>query len=103
MSSKTGAKRENPERVTALQLCCPNCGSDFITTFESPGGEWSGGVYHAWQECVECQTTFTTILHPVWLEDVDVPKTREEASRRRQKHIDQCLIEPDSGMETHKT
>lgn len=57
-------------------------------------------MYHAQyrEECVDCRTTFTTVLQPVWLEDVDVPQTVAEASRRRQKHIDHCLLDPDSGI-----
>jgi hypothetical protein len=99
MQSERTIQRENLKRVTAMPFCCPNCGSNSITCFESPQGEWDHGMYHAWhrEECLDCQTTFTTVLHPVWLEDVDVP-TPEEAARRRQKHIDAGLHALDGGI-----
>lgn len=87
-------ERKSLQGVTPLHFCCPNCGSMAVCSFESPEGEWDHGLYHVYhqEECMDCLTRFTTVLHPVWLEDVDVPASSEEVARRRQEHTDSYQI-----------
>jgi hypothetical protein len=82
-------QKANVEKRTAIPFCCPNCGSQNISSFESPEGEFDHGLYHVWlnEECGDCQTTFTTILHPVWIENIDVPITAAEKAERSKRHI----------------
>ena len=97
----------NQEEVnrTAIPFCCPNCGSQNITSFECLNGEFDHGLYHLWQreECGDCQTIFTTVLQPVWLEDVDVPPTAAEKEERRKRHIAGGLYPSDYDFSSNRS
>lgn len=98
--NKEKIEDENLEGVTPLQFCCPNCGSNAVASFEGAEGDWDHGLYHVYhrEECMDCLTRFTTVLHPVWLEDVDVPKSPEEVARRRQEHVDSYKVHDASNL-----